>query len=739
MIPDKPKTGIYVCNIFKEELKEALRNCDFDDFELHTFPSVCHSLSGTMEPVRINESKYSSNIIYGGTCLNGFDKKSYKKIYSLVNKDVCFYQIASKSMVDDLLKQRAYLITPGWLKHWKEYIKMWGFTREQVHEYFTDSCNNLVLLDTGVDDRTEELFKKFSDFIDIPNKRIPVGLDFLELSLQLAHSRIMEKWEVLKQNELNADYYMSLDLIRQVTREVSEESIIIEVVESIAMLFAPGEIIYVPIENGQPGVPYSWKKYKITRAGELAGEYDIAKLVGNAERISVLEDGFILKIVIDNEVLGILIVKELAHPEYLQRYTEFIFNISTMFNLVIDYSRTFRREKEKEMTLAQDVLKAFYSGVDKEERIRNILWMLKEYTGLEIIALRLKKDDDYPFFTYAGSLGNLDSCMHLRDDSENGRYKGLCGSVISGGPDSLKNLLTKEGSFWTEDLSSHKCGKTMCDSFNGKNNICFHEGCRTIALIPLKTEGEVVGLLHLADKQSGLLQYSQILFLETIVSSIVSLLKRQEAEDALKVSLEDKGLLLKEMNHRVKNNLNLIGSLLSLQAKQVESEEIRGYLDISRGRIESISMIHDMLFRGSSFVSVDLREYISSITENLINSFDVDGQGIEMETNLESIDLGTGKAISMGLIINEVLTNSFKYAFLHNSKGKVSIKTYTSGDILNVEIYDNGIGLPKDMDWEMSSSLGFTLIHSLASQLNGSLDIKSENGTFFSFQFPINE
>ncbi|MBX7095120.1 MAG: XylR N-terminal domain-containing protein [Flavobacteriales bacterium] len=225
------------------------------------------------------------------------------------------------------------------------------------------------------------------------------------------------------------------------------------------------------------------------------------------------------------------------------------------------------------------------------------------------------------------------------------------------------------------------------------------------------------------------------------VYSIPMFFERKQAEEAIKNSLKEKELLLKEIHHRVKNNLQIISSLLKLQSAYIQSPEILQVISDSQDRIKTMAIVHEKLYQ-SNLGWVDLSDYLCTIAESMIESVGQEGDtGIELVTDFQTelITLKIDQAIPIGLIINEIITNALKYAFPENQAGKIIkiVGRRMENNRLKLEIGDNGQGLPDEFKREDSTSFGMELIRLLTEQLDGELSIKNTNGTWFQFEFPL--
>lgn len=212
---------------------------------------------------------------------------------------------------------------------------------------------------------------------------------------------------------------------------------------------------------------------------------------------------------------------------------------------------------------------------------------------------------------------------------------------------------------------------------------------------------------------------------------------RKHWVEKMQDSLREKEILLQEIHHRVKNNMQVISSLLKLQSSKLDNEEIKELFMESYNRVRSMALIHENLYQSSDLSRIDFYSYTKSLLNNLTLTYGIDKRKIKFNFEIKSIFLDIGTAIPCGLIINELISNSLKYAFPDGREGEISISLDFDKESGYYEmiIQDNGIGLPKDFDFENSSTFGLELVHILTEQLHGKIEIKNENGTFVKFIF----
>ena len=221
------------------------------------------------------------------------------------------------------------------------------------------------------------------------------------------------------------------------------------------------------------------------------------------------------------------------------------------------------------------------------------------------------------------------------------------------------------------------------------------------------------------------------------LSSGEDISERRLAEDQIKASLDEKEVLLKEIHHRVKNNMQVITSLLSLQSDIIKDQQHADMFRESQERIRAMALIHEKLYRSRDLARVDFNEYIKSLVNGLFRSHGIDTGRIVMKVKVEDVSLGIDHAIPCGLVINELVSNALKYAFPEDRKGEISVTLRSiSEDEIELRVSDDGVGIPEDMDIGSTDSLGLELVTILTEdQLEGKINLDRTGGTTFRILF----
>jgi PAS domain S-box-containing protein len=211
----------------------------------------------------------------------------------------------------------------------------------------------------------------------------------------------------------------------------------------------------------------------------------------------------------------------------------------------------------------------------------------------------------------------------------------------------------------------------------------------------------------------------------------------RERTAQLNESLEEKEILLREIHHRVKNNMQVISGLLMLQEEFSNDANIREILKESQNRIDSMALIHEKLYRSESIARVDFKEYINELVNALFYSYGINESKVGFKVNAENISMGIDTAIPCGLIINELVSNSLKHAFPAGKKGEIEMSLSSTGeDKIEISVRDNGVGIPEGIDFRKTESLGLHIVNILVeNQLHGEITMNKNNGTEFRIRF----
>ncbi len=248
--------------------------------------------------------------------------------------------------------------------------------------------------------------------------------------------------------------------------------------------------------------------------------------------------------------------------------------------------------------------------------------------------------------------------------------------------------------------------------------------------VPLRLGDRVVGEIGLANKEGG---YGprDLEAIEALSATITEALAGKRAEDRLRSSLREKGVLLREVHHRVKNNLQVISSLLNLQSRGAEDPEVVEMFRESRNRVRSMAMTHEQLYRSQDLARVDFRRYLQDLSSSLTRAYGVDPRRIRLLLDVDRVSLPLELAVPLGLIVNELISNCLKHAFPEERQGEVRIAISQQEGRLEMLVADDGVGLPLGFDPGEARTLGLRLVRSLADQAGATMQVDGRAGTTF--------
>jgi two-component sensor histidine kinase len=212
----------------------------------------------------------------------------------------------------------------------------------------------------------------------------------------------------------------------------------------------------------------------------------------------------------------------------------------------------------------------------------------------------------------------------------------------------------------------------------------------------------------------------------------------RKSEEQIKIQLKEKEVLLKEIHHRVKNNLQIINSLLNLQSRDITDKESQDAFEKCKNRIDSIALVHEKLYQSEDLANIEFGEYVNTLTVRLFDAYSAKLPEVKLKTDVDNLYLQVNKAIPCSLVINELVMNSIKHGFPGGRKGEISVELKTLGDTkVSLIVADNGIGLPENFQIDTPSTLGMQIIEALVGQLHGSLRVEKSKGTKFIVEFQV--
>ena len=273
-----------------------------------------------------------------------------------------------------------------------------------------------------------------------------------------------------------------------------------------------------------------------------------------------------------------------------------------------------------------------------------------------------------------------------------------------------------------------------------KNSYSIPNDVISLMDIPMRMEGEIIGVLCFEKtglKERDFSNEDQFfaLSISSVLSSTLEARKRRVIQHQLDKELAQKELFLREIKHRIKNNLSVVSSLLRLQSERSLDDYHRELFLDCNNRIESISTMYDLISNTEKIQIINFNHYISTLINKIQDTFKSQFECVEVDYSIPNIDLKVDLAVNLALIINEVITNSYKHAFENRSDGKIVIKITLKEEIMTIVIADDGKGFVK---MQISDSLGMGIIDGLIEQINGDYSYSGKNGSQFNLSFNIN-
>jgi two-component sensor histidine kinase len=216
---------------------------------------------------------------------------------------------------------------------------------------------------------------------------------------------------------------------------------------------------------------------------------------------------------------------------------------------------------------------------------------------------------------------------------------------------------------------------------------------------------------------------------EQLISEIAA---RSRAEQEITRSLEEKDLLLREIHHRVKNNLQIIASLLKLQSRSITDPHVLEAIQSSQSRIRAMALVHERIYRSHKIAEINLKDYLTYLTKQIFQFYNIQQHHITLKVTMDDILADIDTVTPLGLIINELVSNSLKHAFPDGRKGTITLECYREDPgSLRFIYHDDGVGMPAGFEWKTAESLGLRMVNSLVDQLNGSIELAGGEGTTF--------
>ena len=368
-----------VCENYKSEVAFLLSSGDFDEMEFATFPANCghppidwNSFQATPGLSQNPEDEFH---IFGGTCLVPLNTPPDQAVsYNLHRMQQCFYLLLNPQIVDYFIQDGAYLVSPGWVKNWQQHLSEWGFDQATAREFFGETTQKLVLLDSGIDPQVQEYLRELASHLNLPYETFPVGLDNLKMILKnlqtewhLAQLRQSTQESISSLNRQRADYAMIFDLINRLSGLMDENKVVENIIELFSMLFAPGKICYVPIHKESPDNGL----FCMETPEDAQPLQDWMLLSDKDYAWTENSDGFRLRITYQDETLGALEIQQIAFPSHKEEYLALALAITNICGMAISNARSYQRLEE-----AREVLRFERDNAQRYLDIADVIFLV---------------------------------------------------------------------------------------------------------------------------------------------------------------------------------------------------------------------------------------------------------------------------------------------------------------------------------------------------------------------------
>jgi signal transduction histidine kinase/CheY-like chemotaxis protein len=789
--------AVAVCSNFEPDVRLALEGREFhgvDVVALRELPAACGRPPLSPELLRGVCAGFAGCVeVIGGACCAGLAGTPGRCTVHRFTQ--CFDLVAPPALVSHHLSSGGYLVTPGWLAHWRARLGQLGLDGAAARTLFGESMRRVVLLDTGAVPGGAGELGEFAAFVGLPTEIVPLGLDYLRLRLDgLVSRRRLERERVESLTALgmahrrSTDYAAAFDLLGTLTEIAEEGQAIQRALDVFSMLFAPQRATFVSVVDGSPAAVVS----------RPPGEVDAEALLAHALREgspAVKRDGFLVPIK-HHELLGLVQLEGIAAPAHLQDPALAV-TIAGVCGLAISNAREYgkvkraeealatelaaRRRAEQENEITLEFLRLINASTGVRDLIRAAATFFQEGAGCEAIGIRLMDGDEYPYFEARGfsrEFVKLENHLCARDEAGNVRrdesgepiVECMCGDVICGRVDPRKSFFTEGGSFWSNDTTKLLATTSDEDRRARTRNRCNGAGYQSVALIPLRVGQARLGLLQLNDRRAGMYTPEDIALWERCAGYLSVAVAKARAEEALRAAharlVEADGRkneFLAMLSHELRNPLAPIrNSIYVLERATPGGEQATRAREVIDRQAQQLTRLIDDLLdvtrisRGKIRLQrerVELNRIVRGTGEDLREVFRRNGVELQVSTGPEPLFVD-GDPTRIAQMVGNLLQNASKFTH-RGGHASLALEVDGEGHAL-ISVRDDGVGIQRELLPELFEpfvqgdrtldrsrgglGLGLALVKGLAELHGGEVRVESEGpgtGALFTVRLPL--
>ncbi len=361
--------NVYICDNLKSEAESVIRQLGKSDVTIYPFPARCGHPPLEIAELKNLDHNHQPSLILGGICLQKIRTELAERKNTHVRVfDNCFELLLEKGVVEYFIRKGVYLVTPGWLANWQAHVQEWKFSRETARDFFRESCQSILLLDTGVDAASSQNLRDFAKFVDRKADKIQVGTTALKRLIQsVLQNRADQTYSSESADKRHlSDYAMAMDLlVRMFAGNLNEKAIIETILNTFSMLFAPSEMIYLKIEDSISSQLYS-------KSGLKFDDPATVKKLASLKQQYIWQPsgkGFMLQLHFNKELFGVISIDAIAFPEYKQHYLDLAVFLAEVYSLAIANARRYdiihdQKEKldfiNKELNKREEYFRSLY-------------------------------------------------------------------------------------------------------------------------------------------------------------------------------------------------------------------------------------------------------------------------------------------------------------------------------------------------------------------------------------------